>query len=696
MELERKNASVTNKGKGDEYDDLYQLDLTVRATKQDVPIRTQLGQLWKRASEMFVATTDLQNQLLSENYTADQSVSPLSAFSKYAKLLIEYEKQNQVLGAFDKMHREKNVTLYLDRIESEGEKIYPKGGSFEKEDFFLNMCRELANIIISNTRVTSEKIIIASASAADVKVARFPYVNTVMLRQLFRNFEPDFSKARDALFTLLKNWKNPMFVVNITSLLLSDDAMAPVRHKVEQGELFEKYHKAKKDYFQPINGIYVFKRAAPSLVGFPTPDDAWRYRDMIVKLRGDERKQGNLSSGYYRYDMTPAINRMIEEVADILYLCRTLKMKAVRLERTDYELARILVMNQITVYAPSMTNKMEPDPLHEKKTTGKGKNQKNSITTTYAPPGIYYEGTQIHFVYIAFATSVPSVTKESVVYPEGMILRKDRLMVVVEPIPKVYNPLYRYLPSSRVDKGLCLKTNITSFANVPIDVLSKRFSHAVRYRSWYIYTRIPFSSQDPYRGHFNYPILLPKVRKEVTKLDFTKAVEEEVADNAIIFTEEMMVESLVKMQFEAKATPKAAPLIDLNAVDDVLNSLKDMNSRMIHNVLKLIQSGNVAGTAYEVLIPLGQQEMITRVTTIYAEVASREQREARKAEIAPPPRVEATEEDMEAQVLLDNTVFGRDPNDVEYEDRDTELADVNEGFMAMLGSLANTFQDDAE
>lgn len=701
MELAKKKESTKIPVVSSEEDDLGLLDLTVNMTISEVPIRTRLGQLWARASEMFVATTDLQIQLLNENYDADMSITAITAFSRYAKLLLEYEKESQVLGVFEKMHREKNVTLHLDRIEVEGENIYPKGGSFEEEDFFSNMCREISNIVISNTRITSEKVIISSCTPADVRVARFPFVDTVRLRKLFRNFEPDFTKARDAVFNLLKNWKNPMYIINIASYLLQEESLSSVRVKVDPNSaLYAKYISAKKNYFLNVETVYVFKRSAPSLLGFPNPDDAWRYRDVIVKLRGDERKQGNLTSGYYRYDLTPSVNRVVEEVADILFLCRSVRMRAVRLEKTNYELARLLIMNQITVYAPSMSTVMEPDPIHESKSTGTGKKKKNVITTAYAPPGLYYEGPQIHFTYIGFASSMPSVTKEAVKYPVGMVLRKERLMVAVEPIPKSYDPLYRYLPSSRVDKGYCLKTNMTSFANVPIDVLSKRFSAAVRYRSWYIYTRIPYSSQDPFRNNFNYPIYLPKVRKEVTKLDFSKAIEQEVAANIIAFTEDMMVESLTKLQFEAKPVQKAEPLVDKAAIDDVLTAVKDLSAREIHKVLEKMRNGKVAGTAYEALLPMGQSEMIQAVSSIYAEVASREQRELRQQQQFDQGRQEADQDqgapsDEEGQASMLDMSAMTGPVDVDEDvDRDAGLQDLNEGFATLLGSIVQNFVDE--
>jgi len=631
-----------------------EFDTTVTFEEKKHTLREQLGQCWARASKSYFPLTPLQKELEREKYEPLEGYSPADAMVRYKELLIEYEKDKKVVGFFEAEHRTKDIQINLDRVVIDNQSIIPKGGAFDKITPIDATAREVANLICAYTKVDKDDHILHVAKPNEYKLVGLPHLDLVKIRQLVNSTDRDVVAARDVIYAKLKDPKNIVRLLNISSYILSNPMLTRLRVKVDSPKVVESYKRAMADpSFIKTADIYTFKQSAMEVVSYSSPDQCWVYKSYVTKVRGIDRKVGALSSGYYRYDVGAAHASVIAEATDLFMLCKLLKKKAVKLDTPDYDLARVLVHNGITVYAPAMTTKLAPTPRFVDKkiiksdelesdgialTTSSVRRTTENTECDYGAPGLYYSGTQSFFVYVSLRQTQPSVDKTAVTYPNPMVIPVGTVTVVAEYIPRVFEA-YTYLPSCRVESGICLKTNAQGLESAKMIELCSRFSKAVTFRSWFLFTRFTFVSQDIFRLMFDYPFKYPKLKMEVARLDMSSALHEEVVlagESALYDVKEFTSE--LEIVIDTREL-----LLDIEAAKNYLVEVATFTAAQLKVLLAGIVNNNLPNERDHILMALGQAKAAEEVLTMLTN-KEKEEEEARRLERQRLREMERTDE----------------------------------------------------
>jgi len=494
----------------------YNFDaLSQIGSNEDVTIR--LGRLWATALKAYRSTTDLQHEFEQMNLDPYPGLTPQHAMSSFMIESKTYVRSKGPAKFFESQLRNHDIRINMDTVVIEDVTYTPVGGSLVPMNPIEVTARDCANVITMYTRVKGNDNAIITEAAEDkaYQTCGMPIIKAANIRRFLNNTTTDPIKARDEIYSKLSNKHDLILPILCTSLIYSNDKLADYRKSspallAKYKSLVEEKTKASiaarvknpaivVHKWPVLTDAYTLKQGPFRYITANSPENLWRFFMTSTNVRGGQKKIGAISRGYYRFDISPPLIAEIEEVTDLIMIVKKFNFKAVTLEVADVRLAMVLAYNGITVYCPAL------QPLAQKG----------------EKVGVYSRGSLKSFIYRAITQEAPTLTKHSVTMPSAIPIYGTAPHFVMEYIPNVPEPSMAYLPSCRADQGLCIKTNIPTRMGVSLDSLRLRFSAAISYRNWFIFTRYTFVSQDIFRSWFNNSWVLPKIKEDLSE-DFFK------------------------------------------------------------------------------------------------------------------------------------------------------------------------------
>lgn len=470
---------------------------------------TRLGRLWATAAEMYRPNTDLQRQMEGMKLEPYSQYTYATAIVEFNKLAREYEKVKTSTRYFEDTLRVSDVDVHIDHMNVNGTDVVPVAGTLEKLTAIEATSRDCSNILVLYTEYqeVGEKVMNIMDSKHCEELG-MPILDLTAVRKFLKVPEPEFSKARERLYNKLSDPANECVLIYTVHEIYKHSSLADFRQ--ENVKLLAYYNKKRLKGMPALKVAYEVRQGGFSLKTATVPDKIWRAYCKSQNIRGGSRKKGVLSVGYYRYDMPSFYVETIEEATDVFSIIGSYSFRAVTLVKADVMLAKILTYNNVTVYCPSMTVDVEKD-------------QKRV--------GVYARGKRKSFKYSALVQVNPTLSKHGVTLPNAIILTTNELTVYVSYLPSKDPEDMRILPSCRAANGLCLLTNIgmkdDRIKRVPLPALYQRFSSALAYRNWFVFSRVTFVAADPYQNFFTYGFTYPKIKPEVIEdlYDYSAHVE---------------------------------------------------------------------------------------------------------------------------------------------------------------------------
>lgn len=398
--------------------------------------------------------------------------------------------------------------------------------------------------------------------------------------------ETEFGKAKDEMYAKMILKENLPHTTLVCSQIYAHEDMKPFRRASDKILTFNhKWFadgkvKTKLDIaWEPCSNAFKITTSTDKM-------QIWKAACISTNVRGGTKKKGSLSIGYMRFDISPFYVRAIDEMTDILSIYKKHGFEAVTLICTNYELAKILIKNSISVYCAAMSSKIEVDP--------------NVV-------GLYQRGKKKSLTYYELTQTSPTLSKYSATLPDPVVIMSSEPTVQVTYLPLDKQPGMRYLPSIRAAEGVCLVTNIgvvepskkapappsrgkgrgrgragrggrsssgpavQSLMDVSLDDLYARFSKALSFRNMFIYSRATFISNDPYRNYFSQGFIYPQIKPNVDSGGLYDSVED---IKPVALPEEQT------LTYYTTRVATAAPVIDCQQevlkkwVDDFLINMK--------------------------------------------------------------------------------------------------------------------------
>jgi len=520
-------------------------DFSVFSEKQTAEdVEWRLARLVSTYKTKFVPLTARQRELAALSAPPYEGLAPDKAIIEFNTLLKSIPVST-VSSYFPTIIRQKPVTIGLSTITVSGQEIVPIGGSLDKVSGIEVFAREAANILTVYT--SHDGVYVSDKVDQQMAVAvRMPSFSLKNIRRLVNVPGGDNSKTRDEIYNKLKK-QNPearsILLFTIHSIYSNPIFFEMRKH---DPDLTNYYMRHKLPGMPDIAELYVpcpSNFTAPSITSSVA---CWRLACKSVALRGGRKHRGALSVGYYRYDMPSADVELCDEMTDVYNLCQTYKYKAVRLMYPNVSLARYLVFNKITVYCPALSGEVQ---LGDKL-------------------GLFSRGKQKCMIWEARVQNMPTLSTNSVTMPEPGCVSEGQ-SYIYEYIPEIEEPGATYLPSIKAAEGLCIKTFVKGAKGVSLNKLRARFSMAVYYRNWYIFTRLPFVSQDVFRDRFDKSWVCPPV------VDMTM---EDLFAGAIMNSVEIDEKDYrSRLYSEMIAAPLEEPVIEINWGALFKNYVKDLD-----------------------------------------------------------------------------------------------------------------------
>jgi hypothetical protein len=488
-------------------DPSFDFDAIQEDHKIDKNYLAQLASTWK---VHYMPRTAFQIELVKLNLDPIPNMAPDIAMIKFNKLAKAYESTARVTDFLDKMAREKEVIISISSMEVEGQEIIPSGGSLVELSATQHLAREVANIVSIYTSQKSEYIseLIEAKVANEIKM---PALDLVTIRAVIKVPGSDNSETRDAIYDKLrtKGKKNKCALLYMMTKIFSTPLLKPYS-KVDQA-MTQWYSTANTRKSMALKEIRVPQFDSFKSLVITKSVPAWRFYCKSLGARGGKKGRGELSYGYYRFDLPSATVELLNEMTDLYSICMHYNFKAVSLEYPNINLARLLIYNGITVYSPAMSSVVQP---------------KKELV------GVYSRGKLKTFLWMAANQTSPTLAKSTVTMPDPISIVTNEIAFVYEFIPTQLDPAYSYLPSIFAAEGLCIKFKMPKTKTVKavitdIDVLYARFSTAVYFRNWFPFTRLTYVSQDPCRDFFSHKWKYPKITTDKTEDLFAGAAVKE-------------------------------------------------------------------------------------------------------------------------------------------------------------------------
>jgi len=131
---------------------------------------------------------------------------------------------------------------------------------------------------------------------------------------------------------------------------------------------------------------------------------------------------------------------------------------------------------------------------------------------------VYSRGKRKSLRYYALVQVNPTLSKHTTKQPEPIVIIGSELAMHITYLPDRVVPGTRLLPSCRAANGLCIVTNIGLKQKVPVvslQMLYERFSTALSYRNWFVFSRVTYVAADPYSSYFKHGWVYPKIKPEI-------------------------------------------------------------------------------------------------------------------------------------------------------------------------------------
>jgi len=435
----------------------------------------------------------------------------MAELNKYTKV---YDRQPKVTNFLDTVLKESDVTISLTSVAVGDKVITPLGGGLGEFTAFQPLAREMANILTVYTSQDKESVtqIVTSASSRDIRI---PSLDLVTIRKMVEVPGPSNIETRDAIYAkLLKKgkegepdeWKSRVALLYISNYIYSTPDLFPM--SAVDPKISAWYSKYCVSEVMKSPQVRFPKVTTFNAVMIGDPIRAWRFYNKSIAIRGGRRGKGAISAGYYRFDLPAAEVDVIDEVTDIINIASTYGYAAVTMIEPKMNVIKLLVHNGITVYCVSITS---------------------TVQGPKDPVGVYGRGTRKRMIWMAATQTSPVLDGKSIKFPDPVIMPTE-ISFVYEYIPAVLDGRYNYIPSIKASEGLVIKTNMTSLKNIKkgaitVVKLLERFSLAVYYRNWFIFSRVTFVSRDIYRTYFSYKWVYPKQGKDSFEDLFAGATE---------------------------------------------------------------------------------------------------------------------------------------------------------------------------
>jgi hypothetical protein len=567
-----------NKGNNKKEENAYNfsaLNETAEVTE------THLARLMATAAKKYVPVTTIQKDLLDLKEQPYSDMSPDKAMMELNKLLKSYDAKPKVNNFLDTTLRKSEVKISLSHVEVDGQEIIPQGGSLVALGGRDVMAREVANILMVYTSQKNEMILetIEQKTALDIKM---PALGLRGIRSLINVPGSDNQETRDSIYDKLRKNRDGDKLVLMYGLtkIYSESSLLPLSKKNDK--MTEWYISKCNNNKMNLNEVRI--PCATSLNTFIITHavQAWRFYCKSNMARGGRKGRGSTSYGYYRFDLPSSEVDLINEMTDVFGLCQRFGFAAVTMVTPNTNLVRLLISNGIVVYCPALTGVVQVKGRKDHK------------------KGVFGRGYMKNFVWMAQTQASPSLSGSSVAMPAPIPL-PEALSFVYEYIPDYFEKGCSYMPSIRAAEGFCIKSNIKGLKfeeEITADNLRGRFSQAVFFRNWFIFSRVTFVSQDRYRNFFLYPWTYPKIVSDKIEDLFSTAVESKVKvkPETKIFT--VMEESIaMSSDIDYKVAEK-----------DLRSLLVEMNLQTLSGIYRDLQTENfvipeVLRTSYAIFPP---------------------------------------------------------------------------------------------
>jgi len=369
----------------------------------------------------------------------------------------------------------------------DGETVIPAGGSLVNLNATQHMAREVANILTIYTSQKSEYIseLIEAKTATEIKM---PVLNAVQLRAMVKVPGSDNTETRDKMYEKIRQCKeieDRCALLYAITKIYSIPSLMPYSKKDD--DMTAWYHR-----HNLIRSMRLTEIRIPCVTNFKSltitdPIQAWRFFFCkSLGARGGKKGRGEISYGYYRFDLPSSTVELLNEMTDVFSICMQYSFDAVTLEFPNTNLARLLIHNGISVYCPALSSVVQI--------------KKEKV-------GVYSRGSLKSFLWMSANQTTPTLAKSTVTMPDPIPIVTNAIAFVYEFIPLQLDPHYSYIPSIFAAEGLCIKFKMPSNKKLKgtvsdRDALYQRFSTAVYFRNWFPFTRITFVSQDVYRDFF--------------------------------------------------------------------------------------------------------------------------------------------------------------------------------------------------
>jgi hypothetical protein len=493
--------------KPEKNDSEFNFDAIQEETKVDKNYLAALASTWK---EYYIPRTAFQRELVAMELDKIEGLSPERAMMLFNRLAKIYEKTSRVTDYLDKISREKEVVISLSSMQVDGEDVIPTGGCMVELTATQHMAREVANILTIYTSQKSEYIseLIESKVANEIKM---PVLNAVVLRSMVKVPGSDNTETRDKMYEKLRKCKQPQdrcaLMYALTKIYSIPSLLAYSKVDDEMTAWYRENNIKKSMNLPEIRIPCVTNFRSHTIVN---PIQAWRFYCKSLGARGGKKGRGEISYGYYRFDLPSSTIELLNEMTDLFSICKQFHFDAITLEYPNTNLARLLVHNGISVYCPALSSVVQTN----KKLTG-----------------VFSRGKLKTFIWMSANQTSPTLAKSTVTMPDPISIVTNMIAFVYEFIPLALDPGYSYLPSIFAAEGLCIKFKIPSNKSIEgtitdIEEFYMRFSTAVYFRNWFPFTRITYVSQDKYRDWFAYTWKYPKLTEDKTEDLFAGSIVE--------------------------------------------------------------------------------------------------------------------------------------------------------------------------
>jgi len=494
----------------------------------------------------------LDPELLSLNLTGVKPAmcSPEAAYRKCKLWVLEQKKRPRVASVFTELVTQNDIQVNLtSMVLPEGKEIVPRGGSLDIEapKKLTSLAREVANIIVIHSTHKIGSYPEEWITSAKAQKLGLPYFDVLPLRKMLNIQGNDNFITRDAIFAALSG-KSPIAFCMLMYCVQTIYSCEKLKeYSVPDPELLKQYIKFKGG-LPDLSEIRVPNFTKFRSITCEDPRTAWGISILSNQMLGEYKKRGALSVGYYRFDLPSSEVRLIDEVTDILMICKKYAYTAVRVSELDINLSRILISNGISVYTTKTQNEEPPGET----------------------AGVWSAGKRKSFNWGFYSQATPMVKDgEPQIPPVIKFIGKE------PSFNYCYLPLkdgeYSFLPSIRACDGLCIVTN-TSVGTCKHLNLIRRFVKAQYYRNWFPYLRLTYCNQDSFRKMFKFSWMYPK-RVEVKQEDF-------FANMTVEIRNVQSLEDSSKIYGELDAIPADAEPVDVKLEDFrqflLFSSVKDI------------------------------------------------------------------------------------------------------------------------